>query len=62
MCAVNQLEWNFAEFQRDAVCDGKLCPHCLRDDSIECVGSAPDLVNMNYAYNCTHCGSKWEGY
>ena len=52
----------FAESQRDAVCQGKLCPSCLRNDSIKLVGHNPDGLNLNAAYDCTHCGAQWEGY
>jgi len=50
------------EAHREAACKGEVCPQCLGEDSIENVGAVPDGINMNYAYDCTECGAKWEGY
>ena len=54
-------DWIFEEHQRDAVCEGKLCPKCLSEDVKE-IGCAPDGMNMNYAYRCQSCEETWEGY
>lgn len=53
----------FEEHQRDAICKGELCPQCLGAD-IKRVGSAPDGLRMNAAYDCQNpnCLAKWEGY
>ena len=52
---------DFKESQRDAVCKGELCPQCL-GKNVKYVGCVPDGLNMNAAYDCLDCGSKWEGY
>ncbi len=53
--------WNFAEEQRDAVCKGEICPHCLQTN-VKHVGNNPDGMNLNAAYDCLDCGEQWEGY
>lgn len=39
---------------------GRICPKCLKS-TVLCVGAAPDLMHMNYQYDCTSCGTEWEG-
>ena len=42
---------------------GNLCPTCKGTD-VKNVGSVPDGMTMNYAYDCQNkeCNAKWEGY
>lgn len=47
--------------QIDLASQGKLCPACGSSD-VKCVGSVPDGINMNYAYDCQACKEQWEGY
>lgn len=50
----------FKESMRDAVSRGVKCPTCLGIE-VKHVGSNPDGMNMNHAYDCK-CGTQWEGY
>ena len=47
--------------QAEQACEGKLCPQCL-STNVKKVGSNPDGIAMNYAYDCQDCPAKWEGY
>lgn len=58
---MDKKTWKFPEEQRPAVCQGQLCPACL-GTNIKCVGAAPDMINMNMAFDCQDCGEQWEGY
>ena len=53
---------DLTEQAADAASRGELCPSCHSTTDIVCVGSNPDGRSMNYAYDCTACGAKWEGY
>ena len=54
-------EWTFAEEQRNAVCEGEMCPRCLSTNVI-LTGHSYDMINLNAAYDCADCGEQWEGY
>lgn len=53
--------WELTDEERDKACRGELCPKC-KGINIKCVGNNPDLMSMNYAYDCEDCGEQWEGY
>lgn len=58
-CAIARL----LPIDRAACGSGLLCPVCMEYNDgtrIKCVGSNPDGLNMNRAYDCV-CGAKWEG-
>jgi len=58
---MTKKDWTFTEEQTDAVCKGEVCPKC-QSGNIKCVGSVPDGINNNFAYDCKECGEQWEGY
>lgn len=45
---------------RKAASRGERCPLCGGGTKV--AGANPDGIRMNYAYDCTSCGLKWEGY
>lgn len=55
------MVWELTKDERVLASEGKLCPECKETENIVCIGSTPDHINMNYAYDCK-CGCKWEGY
>ena len=54
-------EWELTDEERDAVCRGVFCPKC-GSHNVKCVGCNPDGMNVNNAFDCQDCPTKWEGY
>lgn len=54
-------EWSKSEEILEKASRGEICPRCL-SENIKQVGSNPDLLQMNMAYDCQDCGEPWEGY
>lgn len=56
------VKWkNNTKEEMDKASNGLLCPTCKKEN-VKCVGSVPDGLNMNYAYDCMDCKEQWEGY